>query len=179
MPYTAWVTLCTLSLSLSLLSTVCTDCRMYIFVRVYAELYEIVCKACDARKRVKVRERDCWERGWFKWVNTSPRRSCQNLLGHWNDGDDPVLLSSGFILVWCMKNRSVLRRAALMRRVSGVARLPWYKGIVEIEDDGPCASQSSLNKWIDENRGGKKGVFERFEKYKKSKRGFCYRFALF
>lgn len=45
-------------------------------------------------KRVKVREDIGREdgRGCFKWVNTSPRRSCQTLLGHWNDGDDPALL---------------------------------------------------------------------------------------
>ena len=45
-------------------------------------------------ERVKVRENIGREdeRGCFKWVNTSPRRSCQILLGHWNDGDDPALL---------------------------------------------------------------------------------------
>lgn len=124
MPYTAWVTLCTLSLSLSLIN------RMYrlLYVHIRACVCRVIrdCVQSLRCSKESESERDCWERGWFKWVNTSPRRSCQNLLGHWNDGDDPVLLSSGFILVWCMKNRSVLRRAALMRRVSGVARLPWY-----------------------------------------------------
>lgn len=143
MPYTAWVTLCTLSLS----STVYTSCSVHIRACVCRVIRDCVQSLRCSKESES--ERDCWERGWFKWVNTSPRRSCQNLLGHWNDDDDPVLLSSGFILVWCVKNWSVLRRGCIDERVSrfryseASVQRDTYKS--EIEDDGP-----SLDKWIDE-----------------------------
>ena len=102
--------------SLSLSSTVYTSCSVHIRACVCRVIRDCVQSLRCSKESES--ERDCWERGWFKWVNTSPRRSCQNLLGHWNDDDDPVLLSSGFILVWCVKNWSVLRRGCIDERVS-------------------------------------------------------------
>ena len=71
---------------------------LYIWSVCCASVREMVARACVYRESESERERER-ERRWFKWVNTSPRRSCQTLLGHWNDGDDPALLSSGFLLV--------------------------------------------------------------------------------